>query len=137
MIVGTHGEVVIDNESDVIVVRKIVREATAQLDFSLTDETRVVTAASELARNVFLYASSGVMKWRILNGGRVVGIELTFEDHGPGITDLEQAMREGYSTSGGLGLGLPGSQRLMDEMEIVSRRGAGTTVVVRKWQRRS
>ena len=131
-----YGEVAINNESDVIVVRKAVREAASQLNFSLTDVTRIVTAASELARNVFLYAGSGVMKWRALNGGSELGMELRFEDHGPGIPDLEQAMAEGYSTSGGLGLGLPGSQRLMDEMEVSSKSGAGTTIVARKWQRR-
>jgi serine/threonine-protein kinase RsbT len=135
MIADAYGEVAIDDEGDVIVVRKTAREVAAQLSFSLTDVTRIVTAASELARNIFLYAGSGVMKWRSLNGRSNVGIELTFDDHGPGITDLEQAMHEGYSTSGGLGLGLPGSRRLMDEMEITSNPGAGTSIVVRKWRR--
>ena len=133
---AVHGEVVIDNESDVIIVRRAVREAAVKLDFSLTDVTRIVTAASELARNVFLYAGSGVVKWRALEASNVTGMELTFEDHGPGIADLEQAMQDGYSTSRGLGLGLPGTKRLMDEMEITSRVGEGTTVVVKKWRRR-
>jgi len=136
MIEDAHGEVAIDNESDIIAVRKIVREAAAKLGFGLTDETRIVTAASELARNVFLYAGAGVMKWRAIDGNSAVGMELIFEDHGPGIADLEQVMSEGYSTSGGLGLGLPGSRRLMDEMEITSQAGKGATVVVKKWRRR-
>ena len=136
MIDDTHGEVVIDNESDIIIVRKTVRDAAVKLNFSLTDVTRIVTAASELARNVFLYAGSGVMKWRALEASNTVGIELTFEDHGPGIADFEQVMQDGYSTSRGLGLGLPGSKRLMDEMEITTRVGKGTTVVIKKWQRR-
>ncbi len=131
-----HGEITIDKEIDIIVVRKTVRDAAAKLDFGITDVTRIVTAASELARNVFLYAGSGVMKWRALNSSVAVGMELTFIDHGPGIADLEQVMHEGYSTSGGLGLGLPGSRRLMDELEITSQVGKGTTVIIKKWRRR-
>lgn len=125
----------IQEESDIIVVRKAVREAAEKLEFRLTDVTRIVTVASELARNVFLYAGCGVMKWCALLAGNIVGIELTFEDQGPGIADLELVMQEGYSTSRGLGLGLSGSQRLMDEMEIKSQVGEGTIVVVRKWRR--
>ena len=136
MIEDAHGEVAIDNESDIIVVRKTVREAAVKLNFGLTDVTRIVTAASELARNIFLYAGSGVMKWRAIDANSAVGMELTFEDHGPGITDLEQVMQEGYTTSGGLGLGLPGAKRLMDEMEITSQVGKGTTIIIKKWRRR-
>ncbi len=136
MIEDAHGEVVIDNESDIILVRKLIRDEAAKLNFTLTDLTRIVTAASELSRNIFLYAGSGVMKWRALDSSTAVGIELSFEDCGPGIPDLEQVMQEGYSTSGGLGLGLPGSGRLMDEMEITSQAGKGTTVTVKKWRRR-
>lgn len=135
MIEGVDGKVIIDNESDIIVVRKTVRDQTTRLNFTLTDVTRIVTAASELARNVFLYAGSGVMRWRVLEGTNAVGMELTFEDHGPGIADLEQVMQDGFSTSRGLGLGLPGSRRLMDEMEITSKVGIGTTVVIKKWRR--
>jgi serine/threonine-protein kinase RsbT len=130
-----HGTVDISDESDIIVARKTIRVVSEKLGFSLTDVTRIVTAVSELARNVFVYAGSGVMSWCILDQGNVVGIELTFEDHGPGISDLEQVMQEGYSTSKGLGLGLPGSRRLMDDMEIRSQVGEGTTVVVKKWRR--
>lgn len=136
MIDDNFGEIAINNESDIIVVRKTVRVEATKLDFGLTDLTRIVTAASELARNVFLYAGSGVMKWRVLKANTMVGIELTFEDNGPGIADLEQVMREGYSTSHGLGLGLPGSKRLMDEMEINSHPGEGTTIIIKKWRRR-
>lgn len=136
MIEEVNGKVIIDNESDIIIVRKTIREAAVKLDFSLTDVTRVVTAASELARNIFLYAGSGVMRWRALEASNATGMELTFEDHGPGIADLEQVMQDGYSTSRGLGLGLPGTKRLMDEMEIISQVGQGTTVVIKKWRRR-
>jgi serine/threonine-protein kinase RsbT len=130
-----HGTVDISDESDIIVARKTIRVVSEKLGFSLTDVTRIVTAVSELARNIFVYAGSGVMSWCILDQGNVVGIELTFEDHGPGISDLEQVMQEGYSTSKGLGLGLPGSRRLMDDIEIRSQVGEGTTVVVKKWRR--
>ncbi|MEN6349397.1 MAG: anti-sigma regulatory factor [Syntrophomonas sp.] len=128
-------EVSIQNESDVIMVRKKIRDAAVSLNFSLTDVTRIVTAASELGRNIFLYAGSGVVRWRTMEQKGRVGLEISFCDNGPGIEDLEQVMQEGYSTSGGLGLGLPGARRLMDEMVIDSALGNGTTVVVRKWRR--
>lgn len=127
------GQVQIQSEADVIAVRKVVRDVARALDFGLTDVTRIVTAASELTRNVYLYAGSGVLCWTELDAGEAVGIELIFEDHGPGIADIQQAMEPGYSTRGGLGLGLPGSKRLMDDMEIQTLPGNGTTVTVRKW----
>ncbi|MGI5911091.1 MAG: anti-sigma regulatory factor [Syntrophomonadaceae bacterium] len=130
-----NGEVAIRHESDIILVRKTVREECEKLNFSLTNITRIVTAASELARNIYLYAGLGLMRWRILERNAAKGIELTFEDHGPGITNLKQVMQEGFSTSQGLGLGLPGAQRLMDEMKIESRVGEGTIVIITKWQR--
>jgi serine/threonine-protein kinase RsbT len=136
MIGDTYEELIIDNENDIVIVRKTVRNAAVELNFGLTDVTRIVTAASELARNVFIYAGSGVMKWRALKANGVIGLELAFEDHGPGISNLEQAMQKGYSTSGGLGLGMKGVQNLMDEMEVQSQIGEGTTVVVKKWCRR-
>ena len=128
-----QGEVNIQEEVDIVAVRKAVREASAAGGFGVTDVTRIVTSASELARNVYAYAGSGVMRWRLLNTNGRSGIELTFEDHGPGIADLDQAMTEGYTSGGGLGMGLPGSKRLMGEMEIASEAGKGTTVTVRKW----
>jgi serine/threonine-protein kinase RsbT len=131
-----QGEVRIDDESHIVTVRKTIRDAATRLGFGITDVTRIVTAASELARNIFHYAGIGVMRWRDIEDSSRIGIELTFEDHGPGIADLELAMGEGYSTSGGLGMGLPGSKRLMDEMEIQSQIGRGTTVTVMKWRRK-
>jgi serine/threonine-protein kinase RsbT len=130
------GEVRLHSESDIVMARKTVRTVAGQMGFGLTDVTRIVTAASELARNAFLYAGSGIMRWQVLTTGSGRGIELTFADNGPGIADIEQALQEGYTTSGGLGLGLPGSKRLMDETNIYSEVGKGTTVVVRKWLRR-
>jgi serine/threonine-protein kinase RsbT len=129
------GEVRIDSESDIVTARKIIRDAAMAMGFGVTDVTRIVTAASELTRNVFRYAGSGVMRWRTVNAGEVVGLELTFEDHGPGIPDIKRAMEMGYTTEGGLGLGLPGAKRLMDEMEIESEVGQGTRVTVKKWRR--
>lgn len=130
-----EGKVAINSEGDIVIARKIVRDAAIAIGFGVTDVTRIVTAASELTRNVFRYAGSGIMSWRMLNEGEHIGIELTFEDHGPGIPDVEQALEIGYTTSGGLGLGLPGAKRLMDEMAIQSEVGKGTRVTVKKWRR--
>jgi len=133
MIQTQQGEFRIGSESDIVLARKIVRDFSTELGFSLTDVTRIVTAASELTRNIYHYAGSGLMRWRPLSQGGQVGLELIFEDQGPGIPDVEKAMEAGFSTGKGLGLGLPGSKRLMDEMTIQSRPGQGTVVGVRKW----
>ena len=117
---GSEGKVRIESESDIVNVRKTVREITNEWGFSLTDATRIVTAASELARNVFHYAGSGDMIWQRIENSDKIGIELTFIDQGPGIADIGQAMEIGYTTGKGLGLGLPGAKRLMGEMEINS-----------------
>ena len=130
-----QGEFRITSENDIVMARKVVRDAATTLGFGITDVTRIVTAASELTRNIYHYAKSGVMRWRSLNQDASVGLELTFEDSGPGIPDVEKAMEPGFSTGKGMGLGLPGSKRLMDEMTIESTAGKGTTVVVRKWLR--
>jgi serine/threonine-protein kinase RsbT len=131
------GEVRIHSESDIVETRRTVRTAATQLGFGVTDVTRIVTAASELARNVFRYAGSGIMRWQALDTGGRIGLELTFEDRGPGISDIAQAMEAGYTSGGGLGMGLPGAKRLMDEFEIASEIGKGTIVTAKKWHRRS
>jgi serine/threonine-protein kinase RsbT len=131
------GEVGIHSESDIVETRRTVRTAATRLGFGVTDVTRIVTAASELARNIFLYAGSGIMRWQALDTGGRIGLELTFEDRGPGITDIAQAMEAGYTSGGGLGMGLPGAKRLMDEFEIASEIGKGTIVTAKKWHRRS
>ena len=128
-----HGEFPIRSEADIVMARKVVRDAATVLGFGLTDVTRIVTAASELTRNIYHYAKTGVVRWRALNQDLRAGLELTFEDSGPGIPDIERAMEMGFSTGKGLGMGLPGSKRLMDELTIQSTVGKGTTVVVRKW----
>jgi len=131
----SHGEVRIESEADIAVARRAVRDVAAKIGFGVTEVARIVTAASELGRNVYKYAGSGVMRWNSRNNGTVNGLELRFEDRGPGIADLTEALREGHSTGGGLGMGLPGAKRLMDEMEIASKVGEGTTVTVRQWRR--
>jgi serine/threonine-protein kinase RsbT len=130
-----HGEVRIQSEPDIAVARRVVRDVASAVGFGITEVARIVTAASELGRNVHKYAASGVMSWRIVHNGSTGGIELRFEDHGPGIPDIDSALQEGYSTGGGLGMGLPGTRRLMDEMEVQSAPGQGTNIVVRKWRR--
>lgn len=129
-----HGAVQIEGESDIAAARRVVREVATKVGFGVTETVRIVTAASELGRNVHKYAGKGKMYWRLLNNGDASGIELRFEDQGPGIAELDEAMKEGYSTGGGLGMGLPGAKRLMDEMEIRTRRGEGTTVTIKKWR---
>src|SRR2546427_9774608 len=111
-------EIALRTETDIIVVRKSVREAATRLGFGITDVTRIITAASELARNVFLYAGSGVVRCRVLNGSDRVGLELIVEDHGPGIADIDEAMQPGYTSGGGLGFRVPRRKGLMNEVEI-------------------
>lgn len=136
MLEQSFGQMPITGESDIVIVRQFVRDKAKSLGFGITDVTRIVTAASELTRNIYLYAGSGEMIWRELRQRHQIGIELTFQDQGPGIADIEAAMEAGFSTSGLLGLGLPGARRLMDEMEIQSQPGQGTMVTIRKWLRR-
>ena len=136
MKIQDHGEVKIETEPDIAAARRTVREVATDLGFGVTETARIVTAASELSRNVYKYAGTGVMRWRALANGSATGLELRFEDHGPGIPDVREALREGYTTGGGLGMGLPGARRLMDELEIQSVVGSGTTVTVRKWRHR-
>lgn len=128
------GELVISNEYDIVTARKAVRQAAMEAGFGLTDVTRIVTAASELSRNIYVYAGSGVMRWKGVSSD-TDGLEITFVDEGPGMDDVEQALEPGYTTGKSLGMGLPGSKRLMDEMELSSAPGKGTTVVIRKWLR--
>lgn len=136
MIKETYAQqLVIASEGDIVAARKSVRDIATEMGFGITDVTRIITAVAELARNVFRYAGSGIMRWQQVESGGRIGLELVFEDHGPGIPDVDQVMREGYSTSRGLGMGLPGSKRLMDELEIRSTLGEGTIVTVRKWRR--
>jgi serine/threonine-protein kinase RsbT len=133
MAVVSSESVPVANETDVITVRRRVREVAGTLGFSLVDQTKVVTAASELARNTLLHGGGGVMELTTLNGPRL-GIRLTFEDKGPGIPDIQLALRDGFTTGSGLGLGLGGAKRLVNEFEVVSRVGEGTKVTIVRWK---
>ncbi len=125
-------EVQISSEIDIIRARKAVREAAISYGFGLTDVTRIVTSASELARNIVTYADKGVMTWRHVQGVNGSGIEISFQDMGPGIENLEDALTPGFSSGKGLGMGLSGAKRLMGELEIESEKGRGTKVTIRK-----
>lgn len=133
MSVVTTETLPVKSEPDVVTVRRRVREVSAHLGFRLVDQTKVVTAASELARNTIIYGGGGEMKIETLNGPRT-GVRITFEDKGPGIHDLEIALRDGFTTGSGLGLGLGGSKRLVHEFEILSRIGEGTRVTITRWK---
>lgn len=122
-------------DKDIVAARQSGRTLAAELGFSNTDATLVATAISELARNIVHYAKEGEITLNTLNKSEAHGIVVVARDKGPGISNLEQAMKMGYSTSGSLGIGLPGVRRLMDEFTIDSRPGHGTTVTVKKWKR--
>jgi serine/threonine-protein kinase RsbT len=127
------GKLRIAAPNDVVVVRKNVREVAVTMGFNVVDSTRIVTAAAELARNIIHYAGSGELNWKAVEDGKRKGLRLEFIDQGPGIADPSQVMAPGYSTSGGLGMGLPGTKRLADEMDLLSEIGKGTTVVITQW----
>lgn len=120
-------------EADMVAVRRRVREVSAQVGLSLVDQTKLVTAASELARNTLIYGGGGSMQLESLNGPRL-GVRLTFVDNGPGIANIDLALRDGFTTGSGLGLGLGGSKRLVNEFEIDSTPGKGTRVMVTRWK---
>jgi serine/threonine-protein kinase RsbT len=119
---------------DVVKVRQEVRDRARALGFSLVDQTKIVTAASELARNVLDYGGGGMVKLEAVESGGRRGLKLTFRDEGPGIADIEQALKDGYTTGSGLGLGLGGAKRLSNEFEISSKPGEGTTVTIVRWK---
>jgi serine/threonine-protein kinase RsbT len=124
----------IRSSADVVLARQAVRQWTVDLRFSLVDQTKMVTAASELARNALEYGGGGTVRLEALEEGTRRGLRLTFEDRGPGISDVEQALRDGYTTGNGLGLGLGGARRLVNEFEIASRVGEGTRVTITRWK---
>jgi serine/threonine-protein kinase RsbT len=123
----------IRGSQDVVVVRQLVRARAVELKFSLVNQTKVVTAASELARNTLVHGGGGQALLENLELGTRRGLRLTFTDQGPGIADIARAMTDGFTTGGGLGLGLSGAKRLCDDFSITSAPGHGTTTVVTKW----
>ena len=132
-----RGEVVVPIRADVdvVVARQKIRGLVSDLRFSGSELTLIATAISEVARNIVSYAGSGEIVIRIVQRGQRRGITVVARDKGPGIADIERAMEDGFSTSRGLGLGLPGSKRLMDEFELVSEVGRGTEITMTKWER--
>lgn len=122
------------SDADVVIIRQAVRKWAMELGFGLVDQTKMVTAASELARNMVDYAGGGEVRLEALNSDVRRGLRVTFEDQGPGIADVEMALRDGYTTGGGLGLGLGGAKRLVNEFELHSRRGEGTRIVITRWK---
>jgi serine/threonine-protein kinase RsbT len=126
--------VAINSDQDIVAARQSGRALAAELGFSATDSTLIATAISELARNIVSYARKGEITVKTIHAFSREGILVIASDDGPGIPDVLQAMRDGFSTSGSLGLGLPGVRRLMDEFQIASQLGRGTTVTVKKWK---
>lgn len=124
----------IQSSADVVLVRQAVRQFAVEMKFSLVDQTKIVTAASELARNTLDYGGGGTVKLESLQEGIRRGLRLTFEDQGPGIPDIELALKDGYTTGNGLGMGLSGTKRLVNEFNIVSEVGKGTCITITKWK---
>ena len=122
------------SDEDVVRLRQAVRNCLVSIGFSLVDQTKLITAASELARNTVKYGGGGEGHLTRVSNGMRTGVSLVFVDQGPGIADIEQAMADGFTSGGGLGLGLGGAKRLSDEFEIQSEVGKGTTVRITKWK---
>lgn len=123
----------IGREQDVILLRNRVKEMAVRIKMGLVNQTRLITAASELVRNMLRYGNGGICLVEVVSRGRENGVRLTFEDKGPGIPDIAMAMKDGYSTGKSLGLGLPGTKRLVNEFDIKSTVGEGTKVTIIKW----
>jgi serine/threonine-protein kinase RsbT len=127
--------ITIKSDLDIVTARSTARDLAKSMGFGAIDQARIATAVSELARNIFVHAKSGQMAAGEFNRNGRQGIELEFKDQGPGIPDIEQALQDGYSTARSMGMGLPGARRLMDEFEIQSTPGVGTTILCRKWRK--
>ena len=129
-----EGDAPLRSEHDIVLARQLVRRMTQKLAFSLVDQTKMVTAASELARNALIYGGGGSMRWEVRSEGTRNGLRLTFVDEGPGIPNIELAMSDGWTSGSGLGMGLSGAKRLVNEFDIDSRVGAGTRVSIMRWK---
>ncbi len=133
MAIKSQEERALSTEEDIILVRNSVKRVTALLNFSLVNQTKIISAASELARNTLEHGKGGKAIIQLVNDPDRVGIRLIFEDQGPGIPDINRALEDGFTTTRGMGLGLGGARRLMDEFVIESKESDGTTVSVTKW----
>ena len=130
----SSGSMPLAGENDIVMSRQQVRKLTQALKFSLVDQTKMITAASELSRNTVVYGGGGEMCWQLLSQGLKSGLKLEFEDHGPGIPDVALALTDGWTSGGGLGLGLAGSKRLVNEFDIRTAVGVGTCVTIVRWK---
>ena len=130
----SHDSLEIRSSADVVAVRQAARALAERAGFSLVDQTKLVTAASELARNTIDYGGGGSVRIELVENGVRRGVRLTFEDQGPGISDITMALKDGYTTGGGLGLGLGGARRLVNDFNIESSPGAGTRVMIARWK---
>ena len=131
---GVSGEAPLRSEHDIVLARQHVRRLTQELKFSLVDQTKMVTATSELARNALIYGRGGTMHWEILTGDSRSGLKLLFADQGPGIPNLDLAMTDGWTSGNGLGMGLTGAKRLVNEFEIDTKVDGGTRVTIVRWK---
>jgi serine/threonine-protein kinase RsbT len=124
----------IRTEQDIVMARQMVRKLSQEAAFSIVDQTKMVTAASELARNTLIHGGGGNLQWSFLSEGMRKGVRLSFEDQGPGIVNMELAMMDGWTSGSGLGMGLSGAKRLVNDFEIHSQPGQGTRVVITRWK---
>ena len=134
MIVLSSDNINIAKELDMVLFRNRLKEFAVKIGMSLVNQTKLITAASELSRNMLRYAGEGMALIEIVKGPRENGVRITFADKGPGISDLSQAMKDGFSTGKSLGLGLPGAKRLVSDFDIKSTVGKGTTIIITKWK---
>lgn len=130
---STSGTAPLKSEHDIVLARQLVRKLTQELSFSLVDQTKMVTAASELARNAFIYGRGGTLHWEKIDSPRQ-GLRLLFADEGPGIPNLDLAMTDGWTSGKGLGMGLTGAKRLVNEFDIDTKVGGGTRVTIARWK---
>lgn len=133
MSVRNGGSIALRIEQDVVIARQAVRKLAQDCGMRLIDQTKLVTAVSELARNTVVYGGGGDMDWEVLDEGPRTCVRLTFRDEGPGIADIKLALTDGWTSGGGLGLGLTGARRLVDEFELESTPGIGTRISITKW----
>jgi serine/threonine-protein kinase RsbT len=124
----------LSSEQDIVAARQKIRKVSQQIGFSIVDQTKIVTAASELARNAVVYGGGGILEWETIDQNGRQGLRLTVSDQGPGIEDLTLAMKDGWTSGRGMGLGLPGTKRLVNDFSITSARGVGTKVIVTRWK---
>jgi serine/threonine-protein kinase RsbT len=131
---ATSGEAPLKSEQDIVMARQLVRKLTQELKFSLVDQTKMVTAASELARNAYTYGRGGTMIWELIRTHDRQGLKLLFADEGPGIPDIDLAMTDGWTSGNGMGMGLTGAKRLVNDFELDTKVGGGTRVTITRWK---